>query len=301
MKDAVTAVLASLFLVAVLGVYAALTLNRVSVNPDALARLVAKEIEDVYGYRVLSLGASCTVEINQTHVIVRAFSLEGSCRIDVSREVIPSAASGDLIVIHGNTTHLWISSRIEYSPLQVRSSIFNMVFEPVGFENATIQGDEALARVAIHGVDKTVEVRERVYTDNRHAGLWDCGYWRVWSWGSMAWHRPSFLHYVGNYVYLEDSYERRQGYYFIYIKDRTFKGEVKVEFKFKSGFVYIFILDPEGVEEMETYGHAWGVVYSHRYVGHSYWNWKPTFNETVSYSKPFMIRIGTWKTWGFKK
>ena len=152
MGDAVTAVLASLFLVAVLGVYAALTLNRVSVNPDALARLVAGEIEDVYGYRVLSLGASCTVEINQTHVVVRAFGLEGFCRIDVSREVIPSAAGGGLIVIHGNTTHVWISSRIEYSPLQVRPSIFSMVFEPVGFENTTIQGDKALAKVTIHGI-----------------------------------------------------------------------------------------------------------------------------------------------------
>jgi len=113
--ESVTVVLTSMFLIIVLSLFITLTFNRVHVEPSAIARLVAEEIEDTYGYRVLSFGVNCVIVVNGTHVVVKVFGLEGSCELRVQRRVIPSIASGSLIVIYGNSTHVWISSKVRRS------------------------------------------------------------------------------------------------------------------------------------------------------------------------------------------
>jgi len=101
--------MASLLLVSIFSVVAYLTLTRVSVRPDALAKLIAEELEDVYGVRVVSLGVLCVVSINQTHVVVRVYGMVGYCTLDLDKVVVPSSANGLLIKIYGNRTHVWVS------------------------------------------------------------------------------------------------------------------------------------------------------------------------------------------------
>ena len=110
MESATSVLLASLFLVAVVSLASFLLLSRVSVRPDALARLIAEELEDVYGVRVVSLGVPCVVSINQTHVVVRAYGVVGYCTLNLDRVVVLSSANGLLIKIYGNRTHVWVSN-----------------------------------------------------------------------------------------------------------------------------------------------------------------------------------------------
>ncbi len=110
MESAVAVLMASLLLVSMASLATYLTLTRVSVRPDALARLVAEELEDVYGVRAVSLGVPCAVEVNQTHVVVRAYGVVGCCALSLDRAVVPSSASGLLVRIYGNGTHVWIRS-----------------------------------------------------------------------------------------------------------------------------------------------------------------------------------------------
>ena len=110
MESAVAVLMASLLLVSIVSLATYLTLTRVSVRPDALARLVAEELEDTHGIRVVSLGVPCAVSINQTHVVVRAYGVVGYCTLSLDRTVVPSSASGLLIRIYGNSTHVWIRS-----------------------------------------------------------------------------------------------------------------------------------------------------------------------------------------------
>ena len=109
MESAVAVLMASLLLVSIFSVVAYLTLTRVSVRPDALAKSIAEELEDTHGIRVVSLGVPCVVSINQTHVVVRAYGVMGYCTLNLDRAVVPSSASGLLVRIYGNSTHIWIN------------------------------------------------------------------------------------------------------------------------------------------------------------------------------------------------
>jgi len=234
MSGSITVILASLMLVSLVAVFAMLSFERVYVRPEALASLVAEELREVYGYRVLSLGVNCLVRVNATHVTVRLLGVEASCRLNVDRDVVPSEASGSLIVLYGNSTHVWVSSQIGFSPVKVKSSVYEVVFTDIGFENATVSPNEAEVEVTIEGTTTEVEVAEPVPTTSSEPQ-----YWRGvrvgarYGWvndGLYAWS----VKYSVNYIWVEDSaWWRVYGYYYgAYIRNsdgsyRVFSGTGK--------------------------------------------------------------------------
>jgi len=300
MSGSITVILASLMLVSLVAVFAVLSFERVYVRPEALASLVAEELREIYGYRVLSLGVNCLVRVNATHVTVRLLGVAASCRLNVDRDVVPSEASGSLIVLYGNSTHVWVSSQIEYSPVRVKSSVYEVVFTDIGFENATVSLNEAEVKVTIEGTTTEVEVMEQVPTTSSEPQYWRGV--RVATWNDL--YRWS-VRYSASYIWVEDSaWWRVYGYYYgMYIRNsdgsyRVFSGTVKIGFKIRGDMWYarVFLLNPDKVRELERYGYGSSGVYKYVSFG---WGiigsrWR-TFNVTLSYSKPYVVAIGGWK------
>ena len=108
--ESTTIVIISIAIIALLALSTPLLVQRTLTKPYAIAFWLAKEIEDTYGYRVISLGAPYTVTLNQTHITVKISGTEASIKINTKRKIIPSKAYGPQITIYGNKTHIWIAS-----------------------------------------------------------------------------------------------------------------------------------------------------------------------------------------------
>ena len=310
MSGSITVILASLMLVSLVAVFAMLSFERVYVRPGALASLVAEELGEVYGYRVLSLGVNCIVVVNETNVTVRLLGLEASSRIDTDRAVVPSKAAGNMIVLYGNSTHVWVSSQIEFSPVKVKSSIYEVVFTDIGFENSTVSPSVAVAGVSISGVTIVVERVEEVPIDKKYWGGVVIEEASNPLLGDLRGRRYTPI-FTGGSIKLE-SYSWNWRYVAAYIKNpdgsvRAFTGTVKAGFRI---FLYatgwkpwrayscILVLDPAKVEEIQRRGYAYDPLYKAVRVG-GRGGWRE-YNVTLSYDSPYAVGIGGYQPSGVR-
>ena len=264
----------------------------VRVNLKNLARQLAYEVESTKGFKVINIGVPVIVVLNNSELEVIYKDYSAEVRINASKLIIPSYCVGSTIIIYSNDTHIWLANKLK---VRTSSYIFSVSFVNIGFENITIQGDYAKCYLTIPKGTQVVQVKEHIPTDKEHEGIWSAlrtyypssSYRTIWRWS---------INYASNYIWIEDNYLWRYGYYLAYPK-KVFNGTIKIKFKCKYGRVYLFILNPRAVKEAEEKGWSFNGVYESKCIGYSSWDWKPTFNITVNHDKPFMVGISSYKYW----
>jgi len=105
-------------------------------NPEGLANLIAEELSRTYGYKELYIAEPAVVELRQGEVRVLIGGKMGEARLSTYRLPIPSRASGPILALYGNLTHVWLGSPMPPTTPQgsanyPRARIIGVFYPPV--------------------------------------------------------------------------------------------------------------------------------------------------------------------------
>ena len=105
-------------------------------NPEGLANLIAEELSRTYGYKELYVAEPAVVELSQGEVRVLIGGKVAEVGLSTYRLPIPSRASGPIVALYGNLTHVWLGSPMPPAPPQgsanyPRARIIGVFYPPV--------------------------------------------------------------------------------------------------------------------------------------------------------------------------